>query len=74
MTAVDPTLAFRDFQFLKLNYEKLLSNFALNCKVRHFIKGTGKNKRELTEEECLVGRCRLTVSKSVLKAPMVSAL
>ena len=43
--AVDPTLAFigtfRDFQRLKLKYDKLLSNFAwfaFNCKVRHYSK------------------------------------
>ena len=36
---VDPASAFRDFQRLKLKYDKLLSNFAcfgFNCKVRHY--------------------------------------
>ena len=34
--AVDPTLAFRDFQLLKLKYDKLLSNYAFKCKLRHY--------------------------------------
>jgi hypothetical protein len=34
--AVDPALAFRDFQLLKLNYDKLLSNLAFNCNLRHY--------------------------------------
>ena len=36
----DPTLAFRDFQLLKLNYDKLLSNFAFKCNLRHYNKAT----------------------------------
>ena len=36
--AVDPTLAFRDFQLLKLKYDKPLSNFAFNCNLRHYIE------------------------------------
>ena len=34
--AVDPTLAFRDFQRLKLTYDELLSNFAFNVNPRHY--------------------------------------
>ena len=34
--AVDPTCAFRNFQRLKLLYDKMLSNFAFNCNLRHF--------------------------------------
>jgi len=34
LTAVDPTLAFRDFQLLKLTYDELLSNFAFTCNLR----------------------------------------
>jgi len=37
--AVDPALAFRDFQRLKLKHDKLLSNFAcfaFNCNLRHY--------------------------------------
>ena len=40
MTALDPTLSFRDFQLLKLNYDKLLLNFAVKCALRHY--GTGQ--------------------------------
>jgi len=46
LEAVDPTLAFRDFQelsgtfrnfqLLKLKYVKLLSNFGFNCNLRHY--------------------------------------
>jgi hypothetical protein len=32
--AVDPTLAFRNFQLLKLIYDKLLSNVAFNFNLR----------------------------------------
>ena len=39
--AVEPTLAFRDFQLLKLKYDELLSNFAFNCNLRPSIKGDG---------------------------------
>ena len=38
LTADHPTLAFRDFQLLKLKYDKLLSNFAFKCNLRHYIK------------------------------------
>ena len=34
MEAVDPTLAFRDFQLLKLKYDQFLSSFGFNCKQR----------------------------------------
>ena len=36
LTAVDPTLAFRDFQLLKLKHDTPLSNFAFNCNLRHY--------------------------------------
>jgi len=29
-------LAFRHFQLLKLKHDKLLSNFAFNCKLRQY--------------------------------------
>ena len=51
--AVDPTFAFRnfqglsktfrDFQLLKLKYEKLLSDFAFNFNLRHYNKGMVPN-------------------------------
>ena len=37
--AVDLTLAFRNFQLSKLKYEKLLSNIAFNCNLRHYTLG-----------------------------------
>ena len=37
--ALDPTLAFRDFQLLKLKHDKLLPTFAFNCKMRHYVSG-----------------------------------
>ena len=37
--AVDPTLTFRDFQLLKLKHDKLLSNVAFNCSLRHYTQG-----------------------------------
>ena len=41
----------------------------------HGVIGTGKISLLLGDADaCKVGRCRLTVSKPVLKAPMVSAL
>ena len=36
LAAVDPTLAFSNFQPLKLKHEKLLSNLAFDCKLRHY--------------------------------------
>jgi len=39
LEAVDPTLAFRDFQLLKLKYDSPLSNFAFNCKLCHYTEG-----------------------------------
>ena len=36
VVAVDPTLAFRDFQPLKLQHDKLLSNLAFSCNLRHY--------------------------------------
>ena len=36
---VDPTLAFRDLQLLKLKHDKLLLNLAFNCNLRPSIEG-----------------------------------
>ena len=43
LQALDPTLAFRDFQLLNLKYDKLLSNFAFNCNLRHYITAEAGN-------------------------------
>ena len=37
LTAVDPTLAFRDFQRLKPIYYKLVANVAFNCNLRRYL-------------------------------------
>ena len=39
LEAVDPALAFRHFQLLKLEYDKLLSNFALKCNLKALHSG-----------------------------------
>jgi len=39
---------FRGFQLLTLTDDKLLSNFALNCKVRHYSKGLHPERPDLT--------------------------
>jgi len=43
---------------LKLNYDKLLSNFAFNCNLRHYIEGTYAVRLRV---DTLVGWCRLTL-------------
>ena len=67
--AVDPALAFRDFQRLKVKYEKLLSNFGFNCKLRphteaerdpSFIAVSITRPRSPEDPFSMVGRCRLT--------------
>ena len=45
MEAVDPTLAFRDFQLLKLKYDKLLSNFAFKYNLKALHRGGGVHIR-----------------------------
>jgi hypothetical protein len=55
---------------LKLNSDEPLSNVAFNFNVRRHNMALGRDAADLRHE---VGRCRLTVSKSVLKAHMVSA-
>jgi hypothetical protein len=69
-------------QRLKPKYDDQLSNFAFNFNLRRYISDRfdvpliypGDLLRQAAFENPTVGRCRLTVSKSVLKAPMVSAL
>ena len=70
-----------------LKYDEPLSNFAFNFNVRRYIeeghvpdvapaldKGGCMDGNQSSLAQLTVGRCRLTVSKPVLKAPMVSAL
>jgi hypothetical protein len=58
---------------LELECHKLVSTFAFNFNLRHYIEEFVqliKPEQDMAANE--VGRCRLTVSKSMLKAPMVS--
>ena len=59
--AVDPTLAFRDFQLLKLKYDRLLSNFAcfaVNCNLRHYTAGEPISGGTWKEEFFRLWACR----------------
>ena len=60
MLAVDPTLAFRDFQRLKLKHGKLLSKFAFNCYLSHYAEAADEDTKGKLEALFTVGRCRLT--------------
>ena len=57
-----PTLKAPGTKRLKLKHDKLVSSFAFIFNLRRYIPG------------CKVGRCRLTVSNPMFKAPMVSAI
>jgi len=57
---------------LKLTYDDTLTNFAFNFNLRRYTEVLSMTAE--LKPYCMVGRCRLTVSKPVLKAPMVSAL
>jgi len=71
----------------KLNYDKLLSNFAFKINLRRYTKAnvlvtklepaevhSASSETGAQKGTDMVGRCKLTVSKPVLKAPMVAAL
>ena len=60
-------------QCLKLEYQKLLSTFAFNFNLRRYIVAD-EAALAMADHMDAVGRCRVTVSKPVLKAPTVSAL
>ena len=56
-------LAFRDFQLLKLEYDKLLSNFGFDCNVCLYNEEEHTKFASLQEQlahRASVGRCRLT--------------
>ena len=63
--AVDPTLAFRDFQLLKLKHDKLLSSFAFHCNLRHYHQA-----RSLPT----AGRCSLTPGWKQLTPRLLSTI
>jgi len=73
-----PVLKAPGFSGLKLEYDEPLSNFAFNFNLRRYTVVCIDEVHERSiENELLittVGRCRLTVSKPMLIAPMVSAL
>jgi len=49
---------------LNLKYDKLVSNLALNCNLRHYIKVKARRMCEDSdddEDEASAGRCRLTL-------------
>ena len=80
-----PHPALRSFQtarfpLLKLRYDELLSNVALNFNPRPYVLGGYSNLRAEHDDskhdpdQPVVGRCRLTVSKPELKARLVSVL
>jgi hypothetical protein len=79
-----PVLKAPGYQRLKVEHEKLLSIFSFKCNLRRYIKALpavlvyervtdlylGGNQ----VDDAGVRRCRLTISNSMLKAPVVSAL
>jgi len=69
---MNPMLKASGTKRLKLKHEELLSSFAFNFNLRLYILNL-QSAAGLTALD-LVGRCRLTVSNPVLKAPVVSAL
>ena len=57
-------------KLLKLNHDGPLSNFAFNFNLRRYSEENMFIFGALADQE---GRCRLTVSKSKLKAPLASS-
>ena len=73
---VDPGACW--FQLLKLEHDKLPSNFAFDFNLRPYAQADVtmdaiETKTKL-QRALKAGRCRFTVSKHVWKAPEVSAL
>ena len=63
--AVDPTLAFRDFQLLKPNHDELLSNVAVKCKLRLYKGERGARRAALRRQRHpahAVARCGAAAS------------
>ena len=73
--SVKPTLKAPDIERLKLLYDEPPSTFAFNINLHLYTKVAmqGVLLKE-SEDETHVGRCTLTASKPVLKAPLVSEL
>jgi hypothetical protein len=56
---------------LRLKYEVLLSGFAFNFNLRRYSEEQCGELRMRGAVQVMVRRCRLTLSKPLLKAPMV---
>jgi len=76
-----PTLKAPEYKRLKLKHYNPLSRFAFNFNLRRYISDSCTSAALANMSSSgnpaaahAVGQCRLTVSKPVLKAPMVSAL
>ena len=67
-----PTLRAPGYDSLKQENDKLLSNLGFNFNLRRYTMGSAMGGADLSGVG--VGRCRLTASKPVLKAPLLSAL
>ena len=69
---IKPTVKPNGTKRLKLKCDILLSNFALNFNLRRY-SPVSVNLSAANLSSIEVRRCRLSVSKHELKAPMVSA-
>jgi len=71
---IEPKLKLPGTKRLKLKCDILLSTSAFKFNLRRYGEVRVWDMRTRTMISHLVGRCRLTVSKPMLKAPVVSAL
>jgi len=71
---IKPTLEPTGTKRLKLKCDVLLSTSAFKFNMRRYMKWDPRDYLSLLHRFTWVGRCRLTVHKPVLKAPMVSVL
>jgi hypothetical protein len=71
-----PMLKPPETKRLKLKYGEPLSEFTFKINLRRYTREVDEDDddAQTVSVPSMVGRCRLTVSKPVLKAPMVSAL
>jgi len=69
---IKPTLKVPGTKRLKVQYDELLSSFPFKFNLRRYIEV--REELAAAAAAAVVGRCRLTVSKLELKAPLVSTL
>jgi hypothetical protein len=74
LKAVQPRFESTWCQRLTLNYNNPISEFAVKFKLQRYTQALPRMDNRRPEFYYPVRRCRLTVSKPVFKAPMVSAL